>query len=416
MTIVMLGTVVAQIIGLAISPLISRLFTPSDFGVLGSFNAVLSVVAAFVTLQYSQALMLPKHDEEASNVFAISILSVCIVSLTGLLIAYLFSDWLLGVLKAPQSRWLLWFLPLSIFVAGINQSFQAWCVRRKAFTKTASSQMIRAGSVGSLQIISGLLHHGSGGLITSSIAANGIASVNLSRQIFGEDKMLLKKSFNLMQISRQAKKYRDFPLYSATQNAINALSQGLPVLLLAHFYGIAVAGAYAFGLRLLQVPMQFVLTALRQVLFQRASEIHNNGGCLLPLFVKITSGLFGIACIPSLVLFIWAPEVFSWAFGAEWYTAGVYARWLILWLVVLFSNVPSVLFARILRQQRSLFFFELIVLISRVGVLGIGGHWLSALNTVIIFSALSSLLNVMLIVWVGVLLITSERKYIGEWR
>ncbi|NQT01203.1 MAG: oligosaccharide flippase family protein, partial [Planctomycetes bacterium] len=388
----------------AIGPVLSRLFTRSDFGVLGSFNSVVSVVAAFVTLQYSQALMLPKHDEDAANVFAASIISVFLVSLSGLLMAYIFSDWLLGLLKAPQSKWLLWFLPLGIFVAGINQSFQAWCIRRKAFTRTASSQMIRAGSVGTLQIVSGLLHHGGGGLITSSVAANGIASVNLSRQVLGVDKELLKESLNWRQIGRQAREYRDFPIYSATQNAMNALSQGLPVLLLAHFYGIAVAGFYAFGVKLLQAPMRLVLTALRQVLFQKASESYNQGHNLYSLYVKTTGGLVAAAMLPSIALFAWAPQLFSWVFGAEWWDAGVLARWLNLWMFAAFCNVPATLFGRILRQQRNLFLYECIILLSRTGILLVGGLYWSVLNTVVVFSLLGFVLNVVLILWIGTVL------------
>jgi len=307
MSVVLGGTVVAQAVGVAIAPVISRLFTPSDFGVLGSFNSILLVVAAFATLQYSQALMLPRNEEDAANVFGASLLSVCIVTLVALLVAYLRSDWLLGLLKAPQSVWLLWFLPLGIFVAGINRSFQAWCVRRKAFTTTASSQILGAGSSNMLKIVFGILNQGSPGLIVSSVAANGIASMSLARRVLCADKALLKESLNWRRIASQARVYRDFPVYSATQNTMNAVSQGLPVLMLAHFHGIAVAGAYAFGMKLIHVPMDFILTALRQVLFQKASETHNQGGGLLQLFIKTTGGLMAVALLPSIVVFIWAP-------------------------------------------------------------------------------------------------------------
>jgi lipopolysaccharide exporter len=403
-SIVMSGTAIAQIIGFALAPIISRLFNPSDFGIFGSFISVLVVVTAGVTLQYSQAIMLPKHDEDAANIFAISILSVFIFTLVSLLFAYIFSDWLLGLLKAPQSKWLLWFLPFGIFISGINQSFQAWCIRRKAFKKTAFSQIIRAGSISTLQIVSGLFRHGSGGLIASSVAADGISSVNLAHQVFCTDKVLLKSSLAWKRIGRLAVEYRDFPIYSATQNMMNALSQGLPVLLLSHFYGIAIAGSYAFGLRLLQVPMNFVLIALRQVLFQKASETYNHGGSLLPLYVKTTSGLFALAFLPSLVLFMWSPQIFAWAFGAEWYSAGEFARWLVLWLMVLFCNLPSTLFARILRQQRNLFFYEWVILFSRVSALVLGGLLLSAKGTIILFSVVGCLVNVFYILWIGCLL------------
>lgn len=401
MSIVMTGTAIAQIIGFALTPVISRLFTQGDFGIFGSFNSVLAVVAAGVTLQYSQAIMLPKQDEDAANVFAVSILSVFVITMVGLLSAYVFSDWLLGLIKTPQSRWLLWFLPLGIFVSGINQSFQAWCIRRKAFKKTASSQITRAGSVNTLQIITGIFRTGGSGLIASSVAANGFASLNLARQVFCTDKVLLKSCLTWKRIGRLVVEYRDFPVYSATQNMMNALSQGLPVLLLSHFYGIVVAGAYAFGVRILQVPMNLVLTALRQVLFQKASEAHNHGESLMPLYIKITAGLFMIAFFPTLILFIWAPQIFSWVFGSEWFTAGVFSRWLVLWIMIGFCNLPSVLFARILRQQKKLFLFELVTLVSRFLVLIVGGFLLTAENVIVLFSIIGCMLNLILIIWIG---------------
>jgi lipopolysaccharide exporter len=408
MSVVMSGTAVAQVIGFSLTPVISRLFDPSDFGIFGSFNSIMTVVAAGVTLQYSQAIMLPKQDEDAANVFAVSMLSIFIITLVGLLLAYVFSDWLLGLLKAPDSKWLLWFLPLGVFVSGINQSFQAWCIRRKAFKKTASSQMIYAGAGGTLQIVSGLFRHGGGGLIAASVTANGIASLNLARQVFDTDRVLLKSSLVWKRIGRLAVEYRDFPIYSATQNIMNALSQGLPVLLLSYYYGVAIAGAYAFGVRILQVPMSFVLTALRQVLFQKACETHNQGGSLLTLYMKITAGLFVLVFFPSIVLFIWSPQIFAWVFSSQWYAAGEFARWLVLWLMFGFCNLPSVLFARILRQQRSLFLYEVALLAVRAAVLVLGGYFLQAIETVVLFSVIGCAMNIFLILWVGVLL---RKKY-----
>ena len=72
--VVMTGTAVAQVIGFALSPVVSRLYTPSDFGVFGSFGAVAGVIAAAATLEYTQAIMLPKSRADALNVFLVACL------------------------------------------------------------------------------------------------------------------------------------------------------------------------------------------------------------------------------------------------------------------------------------------------------------------------------------------------------
>jgi lipopolysaccharide exporter len=394
----MSGTAVAQIVSFALAPIISRLFEPEDFGVFGSFSSVLTIVGVVVTLQYSLAIMLPKEDKEAANIFAVSLISSVIISLASLFVGLIFADFLLQLLKTPKSKWLLWLLPLGIFVSGVNQSFQAWCVRRKAFKKTASSQIVRAGCVNALQIGTGLAQAGSGGLITSSVIANGCSTINLSLQVIS-DKKLIIESLKWNHILLLVKEYRDFPLYSATQNLINALAQGLPVLLLAHFYGVGIAGAYAFGSKMLQVPYNLILIAFRQVFFQKASETFNQGKEIFTLFIKATLGLAALSIPIAILFFFWASEIFSFLFGSNWREAGLFAGWLVLWLSVGACKTPSVLFARLLRKQRQLLIYETVFLILSFISLCAGGFYLNSYSTVILFSVVGMLLNFIFIVW-----------------
>src|SRR5262245_30979414 len=79
--IVMSGTAVAQIIAFALSPVISRLFSPTEFGIAGSFASVVNVLSTVVTLQYSQAIILPKTNKEAINLLAVSWFTTLLLSL-----------------------------------------------------------------------------------------------------------------------------------------------------------------------------------------------------------------------------------------------------------------------------------------------------------------------------------------------
>ncbi len=401
LSIVMTGTAVAQLISFAMMPVVSRLFTPADFGVYGSFNAVLSVLTAAVTLQYAQAIILPSKKEEGIGLFVVSCLSVVIVTAIVSLTVILFSNLAKILINAP-SGWFLLLLLFELLVVGLNQTLQAWCVRVKSFKTTAISQIIRSISAITIWIAAGFGQMGAMGLVIGSILAESLAGLNLWR-IGKRDLKENRNSVTWVKIKKLAHVFRDFPLFAAPQHVMNALSQGLPVLLLAYFYGIGVAGAYAFGIRILQAPMDFILTPLRQVLFQKASETYNQAGDLWHLFFKATGGLMAVAIVPCAITFIWAPQIFSWIFGNEWQEAGLYARWLLLWMFVAFANVPSVLFARIMRQQRNLFVFELSGLLMRTAFLFFGGLYWAALTTVIFFSIAGFILNIFLIIWVGAL-------------
>ena len=404
--IVMTGTAAAQAIGFALTPVISRLYSPSDFGVFGSFDAVLTVIAAGVTLDYSQAVMLPKEKKDAINLFMLSCASAVIFCILSLAACLLLPGYLQGLMKAPNV-WVLPMLVAAILVTGMNQSCQAWCVRVKAFKATSASQVIRSLSSSGMQIGFGLFRGGSVWLIVSSILADIFASVNLARVVV-RDVWASRRDIEWPLMKRLAREYRDFPMYSASMNVINALSMGLPVLLLTHYFGIAVAGAYAFGVRILSAPMALILRALRQVLFQKAAETKNQGDRLMPLYVKITGGLFAMAFLPALALIIWSPPLFAWLFGSQWQQAGEFARYLTVWLLFMFCNLPSVLFARVIRIQRKMFFFDLALLSSRAMVLILGGIYLSALHTIMLFSLLSAVMNIVFIVIVGFVLMRKE--------
>jgi O-antigen/teichoic acid export membrane protein len=404
--IVMSGTALAQVIGFALTPIISRLFTPADFGIFGSFNAVAGVIAAAATLGYSSTILLPKEKNDALHLFFISCLFTIIIGCLCTLACLIVPAYLMALMKAP-SVWVLALLVFTILITGFNIALQAWCVRAKAFKQTSASQIVRSLSSNGMQVGFGFFKAGPVGLIVSSVLADLFASINLLRVFLADFKTSAHKT-SWHRMKQLAKEYRDFPIYSTPGNIIDALSAGLPVLLLTNYFGIAVAGAYAFGLRLLGAPMGLILRALRQVLLQKACETDHHGGSLLALYIKITSGLFALAVVPSLILFIWAPQIFSLIFGRRWLTAGEFASSLVLWQAFMFCNLPSVLFASILRLQRQLFFFDIILLAARTLVLIVGGIYMTASHTIFLFSIVGAIMNIIFIVIVGLVLMKKE--------
>ena len=57
----MSGTGLAQVIAVLASPLITRLFTPEDFGILASYTVLVGIFSAIVCGRYEFAIVLPKR-------------------------------------------------------------------------------------------------------------------------------------------------------------------------------------------------------------------------------------------------------------------------------------------------------------------------------------------------------------------
>jgi O-antigen/teichoic acid export membrane protein len=166
------------------------------------------------------------------------------------------------------------------------------------------------------------------------------------------------------------------------------------------FFGPVSAGVYALSVRLLEAPMRLVTTPLRPVLLQRISERANERGELRSVHRRATLALLGLALGPVAVLFVLCPTLFAWFLGEEWRAAGVYGRWLLLWLLPAFCNTPSTVTAWVMRRQRGMLIFDALSLAARTLALCVGGCFLSDVGTVALFSAVGGVMNVGLIAWV----------------
>ena len=390
----MAGTAIAQIITVAISPILTRLFSPSAFGIFGIYLSIVSIVTAVVTLRYDQALILPKENKEAAHLFWASLLSVAAISGLSLILCVLFFKEILLIVNAQELNGWILFLPFSIFFSGIYQTLNSWSTRSKQFKRASISLVTRSVTGSSVQIFSGFANSGFGGLIGGSILGDFLASLTLAFQVKRDDKNILKDGLRRDSISQFARQYSDFPLYSSPQNFLNAISQNIPLLLLAKFFGPAIVGFYAIGIRILQLPMNFVLISLRQVFFQKASEVYNSGGNTYALFKKTTVWLLTTAVIPALIVILFGPKIFGFVLGDSWVVSGEYARWLTIWLYFSFANVPAIIFYQILRKQKTLFLLDSLLLLCRVAALLWGGLILKdPWKTIVLYSLVGAAFN-----------------------
>ncbi len=197
-----------------------------------------------------------------------------------------------------------------------------------------------------------------------------------------------------------AKSYSDFPRYRMPQDAMAAFSGNLPNLLLAAYFSPAAVGFYLLATRVLFAPVSLIREAVRNVFYQRATELHQEGGDLYHVVLKATAGFF-VLCLPlTLLIFFVGEPLFTWVFGAEWQIAGRYAKYIGILMLASVCNTPSVVVVPILGKNAGLLLYEIFSTGLRVGALVLGGLWLSAENTVKLFCLTSALGNICLIAWI----------------
>ncbi|WP_280522700.1 lipopolysaccharide biosynthesis protein [Marinococcus halophilus] len=397
MSVLMSGTVLAQIITVAVTPVLTRLYTPTEFGILALFTSIVVVLTAIMTLRYEMAIVLAEDEEESANVFALSLLITACITIFLFIIVWLLRENIAGWLNTPGLAPWLWLVPVNAMLMGLYKSFEFWSTRNKRYKKIAASRVSRAIGVVGGQLSGGFLRFGAGGLVGGQVLGQFLATSTLMYDTLKGQNYRVFKKVNTRLFRPIIVKFKDFPMFSSTQALVNAFSQNMAPFLLGVFFGTSVVGFYSLALKLVKMPTNLISESFNQVYFQNASDMYNKGKNLGPLLIKSTLYLAAGALIPAILLIIFAPWAFSFILGEEWREAGVYSSWLMVWLYFGFINRPAIGTIQVLKIQKILFNYELLLLVFRIAAMLVAANYYTAVTGIAIYSLLGAVFNLAII-------------------
>ena len=385
----MTGTTIAQAIPVAISPILTRIYTPDDFGVLALFLAITAITGTIVNAKYEQAIILPKKDEDAVNLLVLSILISIGISILLLLIIVFLDDKIVLWLDAPKIKYWLYFIPVSTLFIGIFNSLNYFNIRKKEYKNISISQVTKSGSLSVFQIGLGLLKNGPAGLIIGQIISYFSGNFILLKVL--KNKPQLKKSVSKLKMMSLSKEYKKFPIYSLPSILLNSVNLNMVNFFVSSIFSVTTLGFYSLTQRIIGIPSRVIVNSFSQVYFQKATEEFHQTGKTERIFKKTLKKIFYISLPVFTLMFFVVKPLFSFVFGAEWEISGVYAQILIpLALVRFISGALSLTMIIHQKQQYSLF-MNILLFITTLSIFFIG-KYLNAgfINFLIYFSTLLS--------------------------
>lgn len=371
----MTGTALAQALPIAITPILTRMYTPDEFGVFAVYIAICSILAVLVTGRYELAIIVPEHDEDAINIMALSIGLSFIISLSLLMIILLVGGEIARLLGSTSIGNWLYFVPLTTLVMGCYQSLNYWANRRSYYKRMATSRVLQTASTSTIQLSTGLLKTGPLGLILGQFFGQLISVIFLARSVFSQEKEQISK-INKKKIRKVAKRYNNFPKYLIAAHGFNTGSSQSPVLLLSGLFATSVSGLYMLTNRVLSAPIALVATAIGEVFRQQASKEYAQTGQCKAIYLQTIKKLTLLSVIPFTVLFVFSEEIFSLVFGKDWVEAGVISKILMPVFFLRFISTPLSSMFMIAEAQKIDLYWQ-IALFSLVVVSFLTGSYFS---------------------------------------
>ena len=320
------GTLAGQALLLAATPLLTRLYTPAEFGVLAVFAALLFVVVPVASLRYDIAVSVADDDETAMNLLALSAAVLAGATLLSAAAVALFGDGIARVLAGAAVRPYLWALPLAVGGAGAYQALNGWAVRKKRYPAIGRTRVTQSVGQVATQLGAGLLGMGAGGLVAGDVVGRVGGAGPLAAPLWREDRPLLR-AVSWARMREAAGLHRRFPLLSSWSALVNAVGLNLPALVFGALFGAATAGLFVLAQRVVGMPLRLVGNSVAQVYLGEAGRLaREDPAAARALFMRTARRLLLVGLAPTVVIAALGALLFRLAFGVEWQQAGVYAQ------------------------------------------------------------------------------------------
>ena len=320
------GTALAQVVGFAAAPFLTRLYDPKDFGTLAVFTSIVAIWGVVSSLRYEYAVPLPEDGRVAADIMGVGALVLVLECLIGLPVVAFAGPPLFRALNVDELSAYWWLFPVAVFVAGVYVLLYFWAIRQRAYRGIAATKLSQALWRAGLQLGLGALHVAPFGLLAGQVAGGAAGSIALWRRA-GRGEPGAFSGVTWAGVRGAAGRYVRFATYGSASGLLNALGLQLTPLVFAHLYGAGETGLYALTQRVLLLPLWLVGVAIGEAYLGTAPRLlRERPDELRGLFLRLTRRLLLFGLVPTLVLVAFGPWLFAFVFGEEWRVAGEYAR------------------------------------------------------------------------------------------
>jgi O-antigen/teichoic acid export membrane protein len=354
----------AQVVTLVSIPILTRIYTPEEFGAVALFIGMVNVFSVASNGRYDMAIVLPKRNGQAFHLMVVSIVITIFFSILSLLLVVIFFDRLTGMFESDIYKQIIWFIPVSIFLVGSHKSLTYWFNRSRSFRLIGMNRLIQNTGQTGVRLGRGIFSSGHWGLVVGYITGEFISWGVMVLQLFKREYWRFKY-LSMKTAVKSAVEYLNFPLFLMPMGVLNSLSVYLLVFALSFVTSSAFVGHYERAWRVIIFPLSLVSASFGSVFYEKMNRTVNRRRFYLFSYF----GNLGLAMLILFPIAFWSEEIFCFVLGSEWAVAGRIARIILPLTIFNFATeCISTIFSVIRKNQ--------ILLIWQAIYLGVGVGWI----------------------------------------
>ncbi|MFT3702484.1 MAG: oligosaccharide flippase family protein [Agriterribacter sp.] len=358
------GSTISQVIPLAVSVILARIYSQEDFGVLAVFNGMVLIFTSMANLRYEFAIPLPTEDKDAVGLSFLSAFVALGISILLFLIILLFKNPILNLIGGEKLNNWIFLVPLAAFLGGLYNALNYFSLRFKQYKTIASSNILRSSSNAGLQLGFGLLGFKHAGLILGNLFSSFFGNARMIKHFFTYKHLF--RFVNKQEMKKLAIRYKKFPLISVWGIFLNSLSVNTNNFFIPKIYGIGQLGLYSFGYRYLSIPLSLIGSNMGQLFYQVSSDCYKSNKPATKEFLSTLRKLLYICGPFFLILFFVIENAFAFVFGEKWRIAGTYSQILLPLFLVRTLFAPLSVIAPAFEKQGMALMMQVAIFLANV--------------------------------------------------
>jgi len=338
------------------APIITRLYGPSNYGMLAVYASLLALATPLASLSYEMAIPIEKEDGTAANLAAVSLAIAFLIAGAVAFFSIGPVDLIPKLTKTPGLRPYLLFLPIAFAFTAVYQVLNSWALRTHAFARIARTRATQSIGSATVQLSVGAVTGSPWGLFAGDLVGRAGGTGVLFKHAL---RTWPSGSVSVDGVKYALRRYARFPLFASWAAVLTMAGTQLPVLMLSRYFGLEIAGWYALTSRVLGTPNSLVGQTLGQAFLARAARLGKQEHNLREL-TEATTGWVFLAGLPLFTFItLEGPRLFATLFGPRWAVSGTYAQRLAPLAFIWFVASPISSLLNIREWQRATLAFSL---------------------------------------------------------
>lgn len=388
------GNIISQLIIIIFTPILTRIYSPEDFGVYAIVNSIILTIGVVFCARYDQLMFTYCQKESWKVCYSNGIRSSITFLFISLIVISLFNIFI----NIPYYFYLLLLILPSFSISQLCFSILILENKHNLYIK---ANILRSILLVLFQLILYKLEYI--GLVIS------LAITQLVILIFClfYCTSVLKYNFS---ITMPFKDYKS-SLLSSTQSTISAVSSQLPTFFIPYIYTYETLGFYSLAQRLTQLPITFISNAIRPYIMGEINKSINNNISLFPLIRKYTFFLLIFSFMGIILISVFSKSFFILYAGSKWSVSGDYATILSFWLMISFANIISTSYLNVIGKFKELFIYDFTLLALRIIIIIVSFYFnIGIIYFLFLYSILGMIFNFIIIIMSLIISYNTDKK------